>query len=504
MNSRAAEQRLLLTAFLATLFFVVLVRTAWLGDDAYITYRTVDNFVHGYGMRWNVVERVQTFTHPLWFFVFSAFYSVTGEAYFTAYAVTMGLSLAAFVTFLLAVPSSMETAVIGAAALLSTKAFVDYSTSGLENPLSHVLILCTVLAWWRVVEQRRGEVRLWLLGGLLALNRLDLALLVAPALAVASWRLPLRRVLRAAAIGLAPLIAWEIFSLVYYGFPVPNTAYAKLQTGIASSALFGQGLLYLLDAYAVDPVTPLAMIVPAVLLVIVGPRHEWPWIAGVALYTLYLVRVGGDFMTGRFFSVTVLLMVALWARVPWRLPRGAVPFTVAVLVGISVFGGSRPPLTSSAWTYSVNANDAMSPSGVADERAFYYRYTGLLRWSRSRPLPWNAQVQRGLELKEAPAVAREVNIGFMGYYAGPGVTIIDEYGLCDPFLARLPAQPEWRTGHYYRPSPPGYLESVESSGNRLVDPDQALLYEQIRTITRGSIWSRRRWRAIVALNLRRS
>ena len=59
------QARTLLNGALA-LFGVVLVRTAWLCDDAYINFRTVDNFLHGYGLRWNVAERVQTFTDPLW------------------------------------------------------------------------------------------------------------------------------------------------------------------------------------------------------------------------------------------------------------------------------------------------------------------------------------------------------------------------------------------------------------------------------------------------------
>jgi hypothetical protein len=59
--------RLLQTLALAV-FAIVVVRTSWLSDDAYITLRTVDNFVSGYGLRWNVAERVQTYTHPLWMF----------------------------------------------------------------------------------------------------------------------------------------------------------------------------------------------------------------------------------------------------------------------------------------------------------------------------------------------------------------------------------------------------------------------------------------------------
>ena len=57
----------------------VCVRSAWVCDDAFITMRTVDNLVHGYGPRWNPAERVQTFTHPLWAMLLVPFYAVTRE-----------------------------------------------------------------------------------------------------------------------------------------------------------------------------------------------------------------------------------------------------------------------------------------------------------------------------------------------------------------------------------------------------------------------------------------
>ena len=34
--------------FLLALFTYVFIVNAWVGDDAYITFRTVDNFVNGY------------------------------------------------------------------------------------------------------------------------------------------------------------------------------------------------------------------------------------------------------------------------------------------------------------------------------------------------------------------------------------------------------------------------------------------------------------------------
>ena len=41
---------------------VVVIRSAWLCDDACIFFRTVDNIAHGYGPTWNTSERLQAFT----------------------------------------------------------------------------------------------------------------------------------------------------------------------------------------------------------------------------------------------------------------------------------------------------------------------------------------------------------------------------------------------------------------------------------------------------------
>ncbi len=60
---------------------VAVLRAAWLSDDSYITLRTIDNFWNGYGLRWNVIERVQTFTDPLWMLLLAAAYGVTREAF---------------------------------------------------------------------------------------------------------------------------------------------------------------------------------------------------------------------------------------------------------------------------------------------------------------------------------------------------------------------------------------------------------------------------------------
>jgi arabinofuranosyltransferase len=70
---------------------------AWASEDAYISFRTVENFTAGYGLTWNPGERVQAFTHPLWVLLMSVAHGVTSEVYLTSivlsYALLVGMLL---------------------------------------------------------------------------------------------------------------------------------------------------------------------------------------------------------------------------------------------------------------------------------------------------------------------------------------------------------------------------------------------------------------------------
>src|SRR3989442_2849989 len=255
-RTHAAEAKRLVTLAGAAVFLVFLVRTAWVGDDSYITFRTVDNFVNGFGLRWNVSNRVQTFTHPLWLFVMVAARATTGEMYYTPIAVSIAMSLAVVILLGYRLARSAPAAVFAFSALALSKSFVEYSTSGLETRLTHLLLILFFLTWTAPRVRDARICRLSLLTCLLMVNRLDSGLLVLPALAVATWENGVKRSARALALGFVPLVAWEVFSLIYYGFLVPNTAYAKLATGIPRADLLYQGGLYLLDAVGTDPISP--------------------------------------------------------------------------------------------------------------------------------------------------------------------------------------------------------------------------------------------------------
>src|SRR5262245_12218304 len=105
-------------------FLLLLIRTAWLDDDAYITFRTVDNILNGYGLRWNVVNRVQAYTHPLWMFAMTAVAAITGEVYYASILLSVVVSIAAVALLASRLSGSVPGTLLAVSILLLSKAFV--------------------------------------------------------------------------------------------------------------------------------------------------------------------------------------------------------------------------------------------------------------------------------------------------------------------------------------------------------------------------------------------
>jgi arabinofuranosyltransferase len=464
-------------------FLLALVRTAWVCDDAYLTLRSVENLLAGFGPRWNVAERVQVYTHPAWMALLAAGRLATGEVYFSTLALSAAVSLATVVLVALGFPSPGRLTAL--ALLLGSKAVVDFSTSGLENPLTHLLLALFVLGCFGPASTPR----LVLLGALLALSRLDAVLLVAPALA---WTLWTRRSAwpRVAAAAL-PLVLWEAFSVVYYGTPWPNTAYAKLGTGIPAGELLAQGLHYLADSLHLDPLT-----LPAVLLgTLAGLVSSHPaaraLALGIVLELAYVVRAGGDFMSGRFLTGCLLVAALLLARISWRHHT----LVALAIVAVSLLP-PRAPLRSGV-VYVYRGRD----HGIADERGVYFQAMGFWAERGIFAPPRHPRIEAGRALRASGRpIATTTAAGLTAYYAGPGVHFVDRLALGDPLLARLPVPREWswRVGHYERAIPDGYLETLRSGVNQIRDPRVAALYERVRLVTRGPLFDPDRWRAIVA------
>jgi len=482
----------------AVLFVLVISRRAWMCDDAFITVRAVDNLFHGHYFAYNADERVQAFTNPLWALMLVVPVGLFGAPFWGP--VLTGIVVSG-ITVALLVGKVATNRTIGTLAILLlcfSRSFVDFSTSGLENPLTNLLLVLLS------IELFRERVRLGILGfyaSLAFVNRMDTLLLTLPIIFTVLWRSRNRQDVYRAVLGFVPAMIWLLFSIVYYGFPFPNSAYAKLNLSIPRTELVQQGLAYAFDALIHDP----ALVILIILGAFVGlatPRlrgRALSLVLAMLLYATYIVNVGGDFMSGRLWTPVLTLAMVLIVRFSdiWldsSTKLWAASATAAVLALCSPFMPLRDDPSQET--------NKVPPSGVANERAWYQ---DLAAWKNVRVKAWHAQGFYLEGLRAAATKSRVHVFGYIGQFGmalGPDVHVIDDLALADALLARITFKPRsvWRIGHYKRDVPPGYVDSVKTGQNLIVDKCVHEYFEDLREITYGNIWSLKRWGAIWKLN----
>lgn len=493
----------------SVVLFVVLayalVVCAWQCDDAYITFRTAKNVWAGHGLTWNPGERVQAYTHPLWMFLSVLVYGVTGELFFSMSALSAGLALLTAAGLVRASAPHRWLGVAALATLAGSKAFIDFSVSGLENPLLSALLVGFVLLLRWEASWRR-DLALSLMLSLVFLTRTDAVLLIAPC-----WLWSLRRTpgaLGAVALGAAPAVLWEGFSLFYYGSLVPNTALAKLNLDVPNELLLRQGLVYLADSLRHDPLTLLVTGAALVVALLSGGAPARALAVGGLLYLAYIVRIGGDFMSGRFLVAPLVLALAAGAEALRHRPGPYAPLPALIVAFYALVWPSAPARSTRDYGVGVDQADRIAATGVADERAYYYPFTGVLPVgmnhaalrARGLAVPPYRGALKGQAFAAAPdRVAAYDEVGFFGFHAGDK-EIIDVWALCDPLLARIPFRAEtFRVGHYPRPIPDGYIESRMAGANQFADAELRAAYDAILLVTRAPLLAEGRMTAILEL-----
>ena len=514
---------------------LVVIRTAWVSDDALITLRSALNITHGWGPGFNATESVQAYSHPLWFVIWVWIGAWTNQwilgviamsAVFTGIAVGVLLWRAV----------SVARVIAAAALLLLSNAFIDYTSSGLENPLAFatigILIALTLLPEEQIDRLGwRWPVLVGLTTAAAVLTRFDLLALIAIPLAVAAWsnRTNLRRVLIALGAFAAPLLIWFIWSWLTYSSLLPNTFAAKTNVDTPQSELVVQGLRYLWVSFANDPVTLIGLALGIAVGIAFGPRSLRSWAIGALAYLGYVVWIGGDFMGGRFLAVPLYVAIFVLAASPLarsstadaesgRPPHSSlVPALALILVLLAAVGLSGIQSTTLTnpqgprWEVDQNFNAGVSDElgiYVANGRGFKSLVDNLsLAYTNPdiAPLGDGTGLNRTLrEINKATqnwptndggfTLPSEVGVfcgflGTIGIATGPATHLIDSCALSDRFLAErasVPTEPfAWKPGHFYREIPEGYQEAISTGDStRVVDAAERFqltqLWEKIR------------------------
>jgi arabinofuranosyltransferase len=497
----------------------------WVQEDAFIDFRIIGNLLAGHGPVFNVGERVEAYSDPLWMYLLAGIHWIIPFLSLEWLSVVLGLLFTGVgcalagraIQRLGASRGDLLVFPVGLLILSVVAGVWEFSTGGLEMGM---VIGWIGLSFWLLVrtESRRTSAT-WcaFVVGLGTLIRPELLLMsvvflvgLGAVVAAAGWKgthsFGGRFVLPLLASAALPFL-YELWRMAYFALDVSNTALAKS----AGAAWWSQGLYYLWNF-----VGPYALWVPMILVApLMVPRivRWWasgdrcgvvvlltPVIAGLA-DTLYVVHVGGDYMHARllipafmalctpiYVGVTrlrSLATVAVGAIVIWAVVCGGwlrfnAGATFASDHGISnersfwIAANRNPhPITVADWQPSAIAGEGYRQAAAAEaDRGGQVMlvFAGVTQpWVPSdlrpatSPLPFHLAVNL-------------TNIGIQGLVSGPQVYIFDSSALANPIGSHTTlaargrpgakfVQPAWMIARF---SPPGSKFPASTASARSV------------------------------------
>jgi len=255
-----------------------------------------------------------------------------------------------------------------------------------------------------------------------------------------------------------------------------------------------------MNSLRMDPITLLTIFaVTGVVLINKNNQHR-TIIAGVVIYLLYTVNIGGDFMSGRYFSTPLLACTALLATMEFGSSK-----TYGLALGLVLLIGIAPIfiITERNPAYGVGDDRDhrvfVDEYGISDERIVY---TGLGFFERlkkkSAPSTGYAR-DNWVYLPNQPVRVKVVGpLGMNAMTMGPNFHIIDMNSLADPLMPRMPLydQNKWRIGHFRHVIPEGYIESIKAGTNLIEDQNVAQYYDKLSHVIKGDLWD---WQRIVEI-----
>jgi arabinofuranosyltransferase len=478
----------------------------FLTDDAHIAFRYVSNSLAGRGLVWNPppFRPVEGYTSFLWVILLGAVWRLTGVeppvasnllslafgwgALYLAYRFAMRLRL----------PDALagdRIALLGVVffGALSNRTFLAWLSSGLETAMFDFLLLWFVYEGLAPPEERASTswpLRLSLSAGLSSLARPDGMLAVGCAAAILLLEAPRRRI-GARLLGALPLallpahLAWRRAT---YGEWLPNTYAAKYLGPWPES-----GARYL-ASFVLEYGIWVWLVIAALWLVagLRAPRgrpFSTLWSARNAVLVVgmlaahaayYTFVIGGDHFEYRVYSHLILLfwLGAVWmtvrisrrriviggalacfaiASLPipwvhWASTRGLETREETFWMAVPIAGRFPPPLDRlvAVWDgWQRWLVDHSVCTRHQEHRVFYLKRVSIFPpREEGAKIPWSER-----------AVIAEGSVGVLGWVL-PNVAVIDQLGLNDHVVARLPAPPvpEGRQMAHARRAPAAYVD----------------------------------------------
>lgn len=470
---------LILIAFFLIYFAQLLytVDNHFLIDDSFIYLRYARNISHGYGFVWNPGEQPsEGFTSILYLLILVASEKIGLPTIIIMPTLTMICSLLILMmSWLLGellisnheMEKSLAVILIGLSPI-----FMFWNVSGMDISFFSALLILSVILYINYLHKKYPA---WLVGCVFALTSLarpEGVYLFGTTLLFDSL-INHKKLMQKHALAMilsfisiyVPVFTWK---WIYFGYPFPNTYYAK--TGDLSTIKYQlEGGAFYLGVSLVPVIASLG--VPSILLLTEARRLRWKKIitkeiAYIVVLIIFswggIVVSGGDhFVNSRFLMPTIplitllIIVIGVSSYTENKIKSNNIfPKIIALTVTLISLLNYQP------WMYIFPDSKNTSLSRPNGNHLEYYQhaYSGFINMGKI--------LQVNLPENSSVAV---VPIGAIGYYSN--LEIIDMVGIVDVVLAHEPLDPKyastWRPGHdkgdgsYILSRQPDYIQLID-------------------------------------------
>ena len=485
-GQRLINKFLFLFLFLPVCFIYLakVGESSFIQDDAFTSLRYVKNFLNGDGLVFNYGERVEGYTNFLWVMLLSAITYATqliSRVPVIAHALNLNPlldlntflpSLAQFLSNAFGITALLITYILSrrligkkynpvltelfsfipAATLLYSTNFVYWSVSGMETSL---FVSLTLLSIYYFLDPDPGRRKWFLVVSILNTFLRPEGMIFFFLLLCFEYlenfinhkeNKPWKRIIKsidkklvqAIIIYSIPVAAYICFRLVYYGYPFPNTFYAKTEFTIQFLKR-GSGYFFdFLKAYLLYGI----ILLPVILQLLRGKlkREEILLIFFSASWCLIVILLGGDILPIHRFFIPVLPLIYLVALISLlnlidelkAKHSQVIAYIILIIFSLALaFNG-----------YERNKGEMMEKrayeTGLVTKMKIYADYLNKVEKKNSRKV----------------RVAMST-IGAFSFYSG--LPVIDLVGLTDEYIAHNPKEEKgideelpvlWKERHY--------------------------------------------------------
>lgn len=336
-------------AVICVLYYLKIDQINFIQDDAFITIRYVENFAEGNGLIFNKGERVEGYTNLLWVMVLSVFAVISNllslqldlakiSQVLSLFFGLITLVVSYFVTVNLIKKkneefSQSDSVIIQIIALtppfllMLSAPMLYWGISGMETTLFTLLTLLSVYRYIVVNNENDIDLIFVIVSLLNTLTRPEGMLVF---VLIISWSLIKRfmyyrggkkilskvlsiKIKKEVLCYFTPLSLYVGFRLIYYGYPLPNTFYAKTGFNLEH---FVRGVDYVVGSFRENFILGIFLLLPLLSFRNLKLRSDITFFYFFMIFYLTaVVLIGGDVLPIDRFILPVIPLILFFASV---------------------------------------------------------------------------------------------------------------------------------------------------------------------------------------------